>query len=150
MAYCDIDDVKALNPKRTYSATTTPTETQVEGYIDDIAVEIDNILQAQGYTVPVTTPTNFVDYLKTLNARGAAAQAEMAMFPDTMDGMSARGAQLLALYKDGLKALRNGEIAASLSPGETSSDVGSYYHAMTDQEDFPEPTFRISDSNLQF
>lgn len=27
MPYCDIDDLKVHNPKRTYSATTTPTET---------------------------------------------------------------------------------------------------------------------------
>lgn len=141
MAYAAIADVRGLNPKRTYSATTTPTEAQVIQYIADIAVEIDNVLQSQGYTVPVTAPDNFVSHLKLLNARGAAAQAEMAMFPDAVNGATPQGAQLLSLYHDGLKALRSGEIAASLAPGESSSPVGSYYTSGADQETYPGPAF---------
>lgn len=150
MPYCSLSDVKALNPKRRYAADTTPSETQVNQYIADIAVEIDSILQSQGYTVPVTTPDNFVSHLKLLNARGAAAQAEIAMFPEAVSGASPHGSQLLSLYKEGLKALRNGEIPAVLAPGSSSSDVGSYYQAMSGQNEFPEPAFRMSSGNLEF
>lgn len=152
MAYCTISDVRGLNPKRTYSESTTPTETQVNQYITDIAVEIDNVLQAQGYTIPVTSPENFVSHLKLLNTRGAAAMAEIAMFPESTSGPGGtpHGSQLLSLYKDGLKALRNGEIPASMAPGESSSSVGSYYTEMTDQDDFPDPAFRKRSQDLEF
>ena len=45
MAYCTISDVRGMNPKRSYSDSTTPTEAQVTQYITEIAVEIDNVLE---------------------------------------------------------------------------------------------------------
>jgi hypothetical protein len=149
MAYCTITDVRGLNPKRTYNATTTPTEAQVGQYITDIAAEIDSIIQAQGYTVPVTAPANFVTVLKLLNARGAAAQAEIAMFPESGVGATPHGQQLLSLYKDGLKALRAGEIPETIT-GQTTSPVGSYYTEVADQESYPEPAFRKSSSDMEY
>jgi hypothetical protein len=143
MAYCTITDVRGLNPKRTYSTTTTPTQAQVEQYITDIAAEIDNAIQSQGYTVPVTSPANFVAVLKMLNARGAAAQAEIAMFPESGPGSTPHGAQLLSLYRDGLKALRSGEIPEEIT-GQTGANVASYYTESADKDSYDGPVFKKS------
>jgi len=151
MGYCTIADVQALNAKRTYGASTTPTSTQVEALIEQVAVEIDALLQAQGYTVPVTTPDNFVNFLKYVNAYGAASLAEASMFPETTEpGETAHWQYLEKKYQSFIKAIREGEIPSSLSPGDTALNVASYYTEMDDQDDFPDPAFRKRAEDLEF
>jgi len=150
MPYCDIDDLKVHNPKRTYSANTTPTEDQVNELIDQVAADIDNALQSQGYTVPATSPANFVEHLKWVNAMGAAALAEMGMFPESQVGATPHGNALYKVYKDKLDALRRGEIPAELAPGSSSSPVGSYYTDVADQSAYPDPAFRKSSNDMEF
>ena len=139
MAYCEIADVQALNPTRpTYSAGTKPTATQVEGYITDIAAEIDTALKARGLNTPVTAPTDFVAHLKQMNALGAAALADSAMFPEAMGpGASPHGAWLWGLYKGALKSLRESELPVG-SGGE--SKPTSY--AVEHPDDKGEPKFK--------
>jgi hypothetical protein len=148
MAYCTITDVQSLNPKRTYGATTTPTTTQVNSLIDLIAADIDVILAAKGYTTPVTTPTAFANWLKLLNAYGAAAEAEAAMFPETVDkGSTPHANDLLKKYNERLEMLRKGEVTPESIKGE---DVSSFYHVMEYQDEFPDPAFRKKESDLEF
>jgi len=151
MAYCSLAEVQNLNPKRTYGASTTPTTTQVNALIAQIAVEIDAVLEAKGYTVPVTTPANFVEALKYLNAYGAAALAEMGMFPETSEmGQTPHWKLLNEKYNDGIKQLREGEIPRGLGLDEEAIGAGSYYTEMSDQDDFPEPSFRIRSIDKDF
>ena len=148
MAYCASADVQALNPKRSYSSTSTPTSTQIDTLIAQVAVEIDAVLEAQGFTVPVTTPTNFVNALKAVNAYGAAALAEMGMFPETSEiGSTPHWKVLWETYKDWLKQLRAGEIPLSLGAGEM---VSSFYHEMDDQDEWPDPAFRKRSEDKEF
>lgn len=115
MAYCTITDVQALNPKRTYGDTTTPTQTQVETSIDQIGNEIDSILLARGLTTPITTPTEFVAHLKQVNAYGAAALAEMAMFPEAGGpGATSHGSDLWKIYKNMTTRLEKGELPTAV------------------------------------
>ena len=108
MAYAALADVQAINPKRSYSASTTPTTTQVTGFITDIAAEIDSILTARGLATPVTTPSEFVAHLAHVNAVGAAARAELAMFPEAAESPagSPQGDRLWGQYQEYLRALR--------------------------------------------
>lgn len=111
MAYCDIADVQALNPKRTYDGGSTPTQTQVGEFIDRVTSEIDTVLSGRGLTVPVTAPAAFVDHLKQVNAYGAAALAEAGMFPESFGvGYTPHGAWLWSRYRDAIKELRDGEL----------------------------------------
>jgi hypothetical protein len=112
MAYCLIADVQGFNPKRTYGASTTPTTTQVEEYITKIAGEVDSVLQGRGLGTPVTTPTAFVVFLIQLNAVGAAALAERAMFPEATGLMGSTSAAAVhwKQYQDGLKWLKEGAL----------------------------------------
>jgi hypothetical protein len=151
VSYCTLSDVRSLNPTREYSPTSTPSEEQVEALITQIAAEIDAVLQAQGYTVPVTTPANFVIALKAINAYGAAALAEMGMFPETSEmGSTPHWKTLNEKYENWMKALRNGEIPPELSAGTAGEMVGGYYTDAADQSEFPDPAFRKKDTDLQF
>jgi hypothetical protein len=148
MAYCTITDVQTVNAKRTYSATTTPTTTQVNSLIDFIAADIDGILAAKRYTTPVTEPTAFVNWLKWLNALGAAAEAEAAMYPEAVEkGSTPHEANLRQKYEDRLEMLVDGKITPQSIRGE---DVSSFYHVMEDQDDFPDPAFRKRSEDLEF
>jgi len=150
-SYCTITEVQALNPRRIYDANSTPTTTQVNALIDQIAVEIDAVLQAKGYTVPVTTPANFLNALKYVNAYGAGALAEAGMFPEVSEmGQTPHWKVLNDKYKDWMKQLRAGEIPRSLGIDSESIGAGSNYTEMTDQDDFPDPAFRIRTEDKDF
>lgn len=108
MAYAALTDVQAVNPTRTYSGSTTPTSAQVEAFIDDIAAEMDVILAGRGLTTPITTPADLLAHLVHVNAVGAAARAEFAMFPeaDESPAGSPQGSRLWGQYQEYLRALR--------------------------------------------
>lgn len=157
MAYALIADVQGLNSKRTdYSITTSPTSTEVTGFIDDISSEIDSHLAAQGITTPVTTPASFVNWLSRLNALGAAAQAEMTSFPesDGGQGYTPQGDRYWAMYQQGLKAIDNG----TAIPVGSSSTGGAALTARTYGTDNPDEStgeppaaiFAISPRNRAF
>ena len=111
MAYCTITEVRGLNPKRTYSASTNPSTTEVEEFIDRISDEIDVILQGRGFTTPVTSPTELASYLVHVNAYGAAAIAEQSMFTEPIGpGATPHGTVLWQQYQQALKYLREGQL----------------------------------------
>jgi hypothetical protein len=116
MSYCTVTDVQAVNPKRVYDATTTPTLTQLGTFITTIAAEVDTVLQGRGFATPVTaanTTAEFLAFLLALNARGAAAMAEQAMFPESKGMMAVPAAQVLwKQYQEGLKWLKEGPLPA--------------------------------------
>lgn len=120
MSYCTITDVRGLNPKRTYGAATTPTEDQVNEFIEKTAGEIDTVLQGRGLTTPIATPAAFVTFLKQTNSAGAAALAERAMFPEAQGLMGATSAAAVhwKQYQDALKWLKDGAL-----PTGTSSEA---------------------------
>jgi hypothetical protein len=119
MSYCTTADVQALNPKRTYSATSTPTLTQVGEYVTNIAGEIDTVLQGRGLTTPIATPAAFVSFLEQLNAVGAAAMSERAMFPEASGMMGGTSAASMhwKQYQDGLKFLKDGNLPTGVEDG---------------------------------
>jgi hypothetical protein len=77
MAYASLPDVSALAAKRVFGATSIPNASQVSEYLDFTAADIDSILAADGYGLPVpTTASIALLYLKRLNAIGAWVQVE--------------------------------------------------------------------------
>jgi len=135
VTYCTITDVQALNPKRTYNVSSTPTNTQVEAIIDQVAAEIDTVLMGRSISVPVTSPSQFVAFLKGLNAHGAAAMAEMGMFPEALGmGATPHGQRLWNIYNKMLDRLRTGDLPAAAQTG----DPRSFF---TEHPDESEPKF---------
>lgn len=123
MAYCTITEVQALNPKRTYDADSTPTLTQAEALISQIAAEIDTVLKGRSITTPVTAPTAFVDYLKQINAYGSAALAEMGMFPEAVgtQGGSPQSDRLWRIYTKAMTFLEKGDLPSAIRSGDPAS-----------------------------
>jgi hypothetical protein len=151
MAYCTISDVQIFAAKFPLSTSTTPTSTQVETLIDLVAAQIDSVLLSKGYTVPVTTPTEFVNSLRLLNAQGAEAMALMAQFPGGASKDSIPQYQsILELYQAGLKALRNGEMPIALGKSGTGGMGSLYTSPSTNQSTYPDPVFSISPNSREF
>lgn len=154
MAYCTITDLQLFNSKRTYSATTTPTTAQVNSIIDQVAAEIDMALSIQGYTVPVTTPTAMTNFLKFLNALGAAAYTEDSMFPETAEtgekAATTHSSKLMSRFKDWLKKLEEGKVPKDV-PRSASALCGfSDYTQDSDQDNYPDPAFAMSPTVKEF
>lgn len=77
MAYASTTDVSALAAKRTFGATSIPNASQVAEFLDFTAADLDSILAADGYALPVpTTASIALLNLKRLNAIGAWVQVE--------------------------------------------------------------------------
>lgn len=77
MAYASLPDVSALAAKRVFGATSIPSASQVAEFLDYSAADIDSILSADGYALPVpTTASIALLALKRLNAIGAWVQVE--------------------------------------------------------------------------
>ena len=139
MAYAAIADVRAVNPKRTYSTTSTPTTTQVEGFITDIAAEMDTVIAGRGIVVPVTTPAEFLAFVTHLNALGAAALAERAMFPEAAGiGATPSSVVLWKQYQDGLKFLKEGKLPVSM---DSSAEPFSFHGEHQTTESEPSETY---------
>jgi hypothetical protein len=86
-SYAAVADVQALlnalgGPGITIGIASIPTTTQVEGFLDQIAAEIDSTLIGLGYSVPVTGSTD-IFLIKRYLAQKVAAMTYNAAF--TMD-----------------------------------------------------------------
>lgn len=113
MAYATIDDVLFELGKHApaLTATSKPSQADVTGKIlPDVAGAIDAILSARGLVVPVAAPPSFLERLRALNAIGAAARVDAALFPQAGGPASTSFATWLKeLYDDGIVSLRDGE-----------------------------------------
>lgn len=123
MAYATIQDVQARDPTFTFTATSTPNASQVARFIEDTAAELDGILAARDFTVPVpSTATQAFIMLRGYNALGADALVQEAA-PTSRKGDLAR-----KLWEDCKKALRDGQITladAASDPGGLPLGPGS-------------------------
>ena len=106
MAYCTLGDLEALM-RINFTAATDPTATEVEQMITDIAAEIDGVLQAAGYTVPVTA-AQAVQYLRKMNTFGAGPEAWYAYA--MMDSEPPNVAYWRARYERFLEDIREGKL----------------------------------------
>jgi hypothetical protein len=151
MAYAAVSDVQALMAKFTIDANSKPTTTQVTSMINDISGEIDAVLAGRGLTVPVTTPTYFVDALTMLNTYGAAVLVAQAMLPDRAGAAEASSAIYTVWdqrYRTGMAALRDGEGIPPTAPASGRIQPSTYFTRNPDSEedlgDIAEPTFTRS------
>lgn len=149
MAYAVQADVEGLIAQWTLSATSKPTSTQVGVIITDVSNEIDSLLAGLGYTVPVTAPSYFLDWLGILNAYGAAAAVLKSMFPDAAGpGETPAYAFWESRYKAGLGRLKDGSaIPAGLARSSKSLVPSTYFTRNPDEDedlgDIAEPRIKM-------
>lgn len=70
MSYCEVENIEAQTGF-IYTATSKPTRDEVTTIVEVIAAEIDGVLQAAGYTVPVSASTA-LGMLRYYNILGAS------------------------------------------------------------------------------
>lgn len=117
MAYCTIADVEVLT-EIDWTAATAPTIAQVENMIDNVAAEIDGVLQASGYDVPVSA-ADALEMLRSINAFGVGPEAYHATF--LVEMLPPKVKYWQDRYDRFLKAVRAGEVQL---PGlEPESDL---------------------------
>jgi hypothetical protein len=114
-AYCDVSDVETLTGLQ-FNAGSQPSRTRVQRIIYDTARELDGVLQAAGYPLPITG-SDALGLLETYNTIGAsyrawyAAERGTTPFPAVISWQTD--------YRAALKALRENEIALpGLEPGD--------------------------------
>jgi hypothetical protein len=138
-AYCDLDDIYPLIPTLgplldastgpPIVLPTIPTETQGEALIDSSCAEINGLLAAAGYELPITD-AGALDYLKVVNSYGGAAFILRAKYPtaDKPGGGASATTFWTNRYYASLDALKLGAIGgaavvkSSFSHGFRDSD----------------------------
>ncbi len=108
--YANLADVEARNTLRLkrggFSATSSPTATQVTAYLADTAVTLDAILRGRGYNLPIPQyAISALRWLRQANAAGAHARIENAASEQDSLDESAEAA-----WKSACDMLRKGEI----------------------------------------
>lgn len=128
MAYATLDGVREQDPRAVYNETSKPTAGQEEQLLEDVAGEIDTVLSAAGYTVPITAPAALLSTVTRLNAIGAAAMAHMGMFPESVGAgpTSDLGSRLWKMYTDGLERLVDAGKAGATGTTGTAVSARSY------------------------
>jgi hypothetical protein len=115
MGYCTIADVQD-EMGQTFSNTSRPNSANVEEAIDGVSGEIDGVLQATGYALPVTN-LSALALLKRYTKFGAAAGAWHSGY--VSDDEPARVTYWREIYESFIARLRRGE---QQLPGEEISD----------------------------
>jgi hypothetical protein len=118
MAYCTTAEVQSLTGL-TFSGTSRPTTTEVDEFVSDVAAELDGVLQAAGYTLPITD-SDALNLLGRYNKFGSAVQAWHAGYLSNDE--PPRVAYWRTAYENFLNRLRKGEQEL---PGEGESEVSS-------------------------
>jgi hypothetical protein len=122
--YATASDVHQLNTNRTFSGSSNPTLSEVERFLTLTAAEIDGILRARGFLVPVpTTATGALSLLAHGNALGAAWMVEQGA--QTSD----RRQEALTVWRDFMKALHTTDLG--LEAGTEDPDRGVPRYGVT-------------------
>lgn len=120
--YISASNVQAFYPGVTFSATTVPSTTQVETYIDQVESEINAILASLGFTIPVTA-TRAVKVLRHLGLPGVLVSVTFAgsARPGTLSGnqTSSRETDLRRHYSDNKKMLKEEGVRILIDAGVT-------------------------------
>jgi enamine deaminase RidA (YjgF/YER057c/UK114 family) len=74
--YCVIGDVNALCGQVPFTATSRPTDSQVTGFIAQVAREMDSMLKNVGYVVPIVAGANALESARETCAWGALGLAQ--------------------------------------------------------------------------
>lgn len=125
MTYCALGAVEGRLRGPALTAASTPTASEAEDMIADVAAAIDAALASHGITTPVASPAAFAAWLATVNADGATSSVLTARFADDRGPNSnTAAARWERRYQDAMARLWDGSaIPDSLS--QTSASLPS-------------------------
>lgn len=118
---------------------------QIERHLDDVAAEMNSLLEAYGYTAPITATDAFAfSYAGTANVAGACvailnSMPGLSYDPDNPDEIAGnRRAAFQSTYNKFLERIRNREIKAAQATGLIDRfKVGSATDRKTGKEKKP-------------
>jgi hypothetical protein len=106
MPYAALTHVQARDKGRTFDQTSKPAATEVAGYLDQKAGEIDSVLRARGYALPIATgATSALKYLEDLNTTGAICLVEQSAVTG-----AGKKTDWCKMYSDALVMLSAGKV----------------------------------------
>lgn len=74
MAYTTTAELQKYVQGITFGVSSQPTSSEIGDIIDQVSNEMDVRMQSHGIGVPVTTPTNVMDYLERIAIAGVTAR----------------------------------------------------------------------------
>jgi len=140
VGYSAVADV-AARLQRAFTPTSTPTDAQVTAWIAEIDGEIDAVLSAAGYAVPLTDGTAF---LRSLSADGATYRTATSVYSGEGFNDSPRVENYRRDYMDRLKMLTANPKLAQGTSGQTVTDVTGQPDDDSDPLVFPPPEFTMA------
>lgn len=112
------DVIRHLTFVATFTATSRPNATQVDGHLDDAANELDAALTLADYSIPIATAaTVSFEILRSWNAVGAACFSARSM-PQGSDSKHAQA--LCERFSSILDGIRAGDFALPDADKETT------------------------------
>jgi hypothetical protein len=111
MSYASTSDVAALTPglisgSSAFSASTTPTDTQVQAFLNRGYARINAELESLGYSAPMDSGATIYTYLVDLEANYGAARAETVRRSSRVGPQETTRAQMfMDDFEDGLEKL---------------------------------------------
>ena len=150
MAYTNERKIQSLLGQFDISGSTKPNTAQVAILMSQVDGELDAILAAAEVTVPVTSPTYFVDWLEGIASAGVAARVLKSMFPDhTGPGETPAHAFWQRLYDRGIGMIKDGSILSDDVVNIADVEPSTYFTRNPDTEedtgDIAEPAFKMGD-----
>jgi hypothetical protein len=120
MAYATLDDIKGEMPQFRLSPNSTPTDTQAQEFLTELHAELDAVLKALGYTLPITKllhPLSFA-ILKSMVQQGTIARILRSRNygVDSPEAIGARDAQ--NVFRDMIKRLTDPDDPLNLPDAE--------------------------------
>lgn len=129
MAYCALTDIYPLLASYgVLDETTTPTAAQGEALVESCATELEGILRAEGYVLPITDGS-LLDFLAKANSYGAAALLLKARYVSATGAGGDGGAT--TFYEDRYNVFIKVIEGGSLSPTLPRA-AGGFAHGFRD------------------
>ena len=146
--YTDATKVAGLISQFAIDGSSSPTTTELDAIMEDVAGELNTCMAAQGLAVPVTTPDYFLDWLEGLASAGAAARALKSMFPGATGPAETPAYSFWhRIYDNGLKMIKSGDAIPpdAVSTGVIAPSTYGTKHPVTNADvgENAEPMFKV-------
>ena len=120
--YATVDQVRSRLPQVKINASSRPSETEVQDFIDQVSAELDVALANVSFTVPITSPLS-LSIVRDMVVNEVASKVLNSQFggvrnPDDLGAMNFHGA-----YVEKFRALMNPNHPFTLPDAERSDPV---------------------------
>lgn len=121
MGYCSVEDVQVCM-QQAFSATSQPTETQIETLIDYVSSRINLVLKQVGVSLPVID-TDVLNYLKIVASNGVACQVSTSYFQNQQSVSGTPSNFWCSTFETLLKEIQESPELVGASTGDDTSDI---------------------------